>query len=104
MDPHQALVEVKTHLATLYDDVKQLGSGRGEVVNIANGLRRANISLSDDDTSWFVELWSANDPTTGEEDLVDERDVRPLQAAIERLCTWLDGGDDATASKRHNSP
>ena len=93
MDPHQAIIEVKTHLATLYDGVKLLGSGRGEVVSIAKASRSANISLSDDDTSWFVELWSVRDPTTGEEDLIDERDVSPLQSAVERLCAWLDKGE-----------
>ena len=91
MDPHQAIMDMKVHLATLYDDVKLRGSGRAEFVNVYKGLRAANISLESDNKSWFVELWTAANSPPGEETCVDERVIERREEAIDLICSWLVG-------------
>jgi hypothetical protein len=82
---------MKAFLKTLYEDVELRGSGRGKFVVLNKGLKGAVISVGEDDKSWFVELWSEGDPTTGEENLIDERTIKLREDAIRRVCNWLDG-------------
>lgn len=87
MNTEQAIMNMKSYFDSVYTDVSLRGSGRGKFVLINKGLRGAEISVADNDTGWFVELW------LGEEDLVDERVVELREDAIQRICGWLDGGE-----------
>ncbi|SRR5260370_12588285 len=91
MHPDHAILNIKAHFDSLFDDVRLLGSGRAKVVAIGKGARGAVISVADDNKGWFVEFWSAKEFATGEEDLVEELVIELREDAIRRVCRWLDG-------------
>ena len=89
MNPDQAIMDMKVQLEALYPDLQLLGSGRGKFVLVTNVLRAVEISVAENDTGWFVELWHKGD--TGDDELSDEGVVELREEAIKRICSWLNG-------------
>ncbi len=89
MNPDQAIMDMKVHLEALYPDLQLLGSDRATFLCVTKALRAVEISVAENDTGWFVELWHKGD--TGDDELSDEGVVELGEEAIKRICSWLNG-------------
>jgi hypothetical protein len=94
MEPEKAITAMYDHLQRLYEDVRFIGTGRAKFVRTGKGRGRrcATISVAEDETSWFVELWSANDLTAGAETCIEEKVIQTGEEALEGIRAWLEGG------------
>lgn len=87
IDMTQELSNMRARLASIYPDVRQLGSGRAEFLRIGNDRQVAVVSVAEE--GWLVEFWLVSDAITNEETLVQEYIVPSADEAYRHTCEWL---------------